>query len=270
MRRLQITKLLHACLACALLFGHSGFSGATETSTSYPDLLLDDVKHVITAPTRWKKEEWTNLAWASVAVVSVGALLDAPLRDEMRRQPRNNDFMLTVQRLGAEYSIGIIGGFYFAGSLYENDTALKVAQDGLSASIIASGLIVPTVKIIAGRSRPYENTGTSDFNTFNVSNFNSSFPSGHTTEAFVLASVISDHYEASWISYTTYSLATLVGVARIYNDAHFTSDVLAGAMIGNWVGHSVVTHNQTRRKGNLIFIPETRQDLIGIRLAGDF
>ena len=257
-------------LSCTLLASLCNAAYAADNTPSYPDLLLDDVKTVLTAPARWQAEDWKNIGWASLAVIGVGAVVDAPLRDEMRRQPTHNDFMLTIQRFGAEYSIGVVGGFFLAGSLTDNDTALSVAQDTLSASIIASGLITPAIKIIAGRSRPYENMGTTDFKTLSASSPNSSFPSGHTTEAFALASVISAHYEASWIKNSAYTVATMVGLARIYNDAHFASDVLAGALIGNWVGQSVVTHNQAKRPGKLLVIPESSLDLIGIRLAGNF
>ena len=243
---------------------------AADTIQSYPDLLLDDVQYVLTKPSRWHTDEWKNLAWASLSVISAATILDAPIRDEMRHQPNGNEFMLTIQRFGAAYSIGVVSGFYIAGSLANNDTAIRVAQDSLSASIIASGLIAPTIKFIVGRNRPYENVGTATFNTFSGSSLNSSFPSGHTTEAFTLASVISSHYEESWIQYSSYTVATLVGIARIYNDAHFTSDVLAGAFIGTWVGQSVAAHNQTKRDGKLILMPETSQDLIGISIVGNF
>src|SRR5665647_1374787 len=53
--------------------------------------------------------------------------------------------MLKVERFGAEYSVGVLGGFYLAGVI-GNETAAEVAQDGLAASIIASGMITPARK----------------------------------------------------------------------------------------------------------------------------
>lgn len=241
-----------------------------DTQSSYPDLLQDDIRYVALAPTRWEKQEWTNFGWASMAVVGTALVVDGPLRDEMRRQPGNSNFMLYIERFGAEYSIGVIGGFYLAGSLADNSTALMVAQDTLTASIIASGMITPAIKIMTGRSRPYEEAGTHNFQSLGASNLNSSFPSGHTTEAFTLASVISAHYDETWVKGSAYTVATLVGVARSYHDAHFASDVLAGALIGIWVGRSVVAHNQSRRTGSMILLPETSEDLFGLRLSGNF
>ncbi len=253
-----------------MLLGLNSVTQASDTTPSYPDLLFDDVQYVLTEPANWQAQAWQNFAWTSLAVVGTAAVIDAPLRDEMRRQPKDNNFMLYIERFGAEYSIGVIGGFYLAGSLADNDKAITVAQDSLTASIIASGIITPAIKIATGRSRPYENTGTSNFQSLGAANRNSSFPSGHTTEAFALASVISAHYEETWIKATAYTVASLVGIARTYHDAHFASDVLAGAFIGNWVGLSVVSHNRQKRGTNIILLPETAQDIIGLRLTGDF
>ena len=268
MKRVTPSRLC-LCLIGITCFAFGSIALGKDVSPSYPDLLLDDIQHVLTEPARWKSGEWQNLAWASLAVAGTAALIDAPLRDEMRRQPRGNNLML-IEHLGAEYSIAVVGGFYLAGSLADNDKAVFVAQDGLTASIIASGLVTPAIKIVAGRSRPYENTGTSDFNSLGADNPNSSFPSGHTTEAFALASVISAHYEETWIKASAYTAAGLVGIARTYHDAHFASDVLAGALIGNWVGSSVVAHNQTRRSKNVVLLPDAAQDYFGLRLVGNF
>ena len=264
-RAIRFSLHLIACLLSA----SSGAALGTDSTLSYPDLLLDDIHEILTAPAHWQTDDWKNLGWASLAIVGTAKFIDAPLRDEMRRQPKGNSLM-RIEQFGAEYSIVVLGSFYLSGSLAENDKAVTVAQDGLTASIIASGLITPAIKIVAGRSRPYQDAGTNDFNSLGADSPNSSFPSGHTTEAFALASVISAHYEETWIRVSAYTVAGLVGVARTYHDAHFASDVLAGALIGNWVGLKVVAHNQSKRKKNVILLPEVAQDYYGLRLAGKF
>jgi membrane-associated phospholipid phosphatase len=265
------TRLLPLLLLLALLSGYGGMAVAAEPpQAAYPDLLLDDIHFVLTSPADWQAREWENLGWASVAVVSTAILLDNPLHDKARTQAGSSKFMLTIERFGADYSIGVVGGFFLAGTLNDNDTAMLVAQDSLTASIIASGMITPAIKIITGRSRPYKEVGNNNFQRLSASSPNSSFPSGHTTEAFALASVISAHYEERWIKSSVYTVATLVGIARIYNNAHFASDVLAGAFIGNWVGQSVVAHNDYLRKNNMLILPEAGQGFWGLRLARNF
>lgn len=241
---------------------------ARADEPTYPSIILDDIRHVVTSPSRWDSATWSEAGWVSLGIIGTAVIIDRPLQDELRRHaPNDNRFMLHVERLGAQYSVGVLGGFYLAG-LAGNGTADEVAQDGLAASLIASGLITPSIKLLVGRSRPRANAGIANFKPF--SDPNASFPSGHTTEAFALASVIANHYDERWIQYSAYSLAGLVGVARNYHDAHFASDVLAGALIGTLVGQSVVAHNQTLRASKVAVLPDLTAGQPGFRVAGHF
>ena len=61
-----------------------------------------------------------------------------------------------------------------------------------------------------------------------------SFPSGHTATAFVGAEILRREYgkEYPGIAIAGYSIATGVGIMRMYNNRHWASDVLAGAGVG--------------------------------------
>jgi membrane-associated phospholipid phosphatase len=255
---------LVVAVALALCIVHQ--AGAAQLS--YPELVVDDVKYVVTAPARWDEADWHEAGWASLAVVGTALAIDRPLRDEMLRHSGNNSAVTQVERFGNQYAAGVVGGFYLVGALADDPTSLQVAQDGLTASLIASGIITPAIKLVAGRSRPRDNNGIYHFKPF--SNGNSSFPSGHTTEAFALASVIANHYDETWVTCTSYTIAGLVGLARSYHQAHFASDIVAGAMIGTLVGKSVVAHNAALRSDKVVLLPELAPGLIGIRIAGRF
>jgi membrane-associated phospholipid phosphatase len=115
-----------------------------------------------------------------------------------------------------------------------NDRARAVAFDAIVSSVIASKAITPALKELTGRERP--NGG------------DASFPSNHATQAFAVASVIAGHYpEKRWVGWLAYGLANGVAFSRVYHDAHYTSDVLAGAAIGALVGRTVVTTNRRER-----------------------
>jgi len=88
-------------------------------------------------------------------------------------------------------------------------------------SNLLAGCIVQGGKNITLRDRP-DNSN------------NHSFPSGHTQTAFVAAEFLHQEYkdQSIWISIGGYSIATFVGVARVYNNRHWVSDVVAGAGIG--------------------------------------
>jgi hypothetical protein len=252
-----------ALLCCALQAAH-----AADAPPSYPELVIDDVTHTLSAPARWDNDDWKKAGWGTAAVLGTALVVDHPWRNEMRRQKPNNSFMLQVERFGSQYSVAVVGGFLVVGALSGNENTLQTGEDTLTASLIASGIITPTLKLAFGRARPRANQGVNYFKPF--SKANASFPSGHTTEAFALASVISGHYEEAWVGYTSYTIAGLVGVARTYHDAHFASDVLAGAMIGTLVGTSVVNYNRERRAGKVALMPDIAPGMVGIRVAGNF
>lgn len=263
----------HQLCAGVFLLGLTCAAQAAETTLSYPEILVDDVEHVLTSPSRWQEQEWQDMGLAALGIAGVAAIIDQPVRDEMRRHvPNDNRFMLEVERFGKEYSLALLGGFYLAGALGNDEKAATVAEDGLSAIIIASGIITPAIKYVAGRSRPRDNDGIVNFHWFSrgYHSSNSSFPSGHATHAFAMASVIANHYDETWVAYSSYTVASLVGVARSYHDAHFTSDVLVGALIGTLVGKSVVAHNKQLRPGQVVLLPEIAPGLVGVRMVSKF
>ncbi|MDD5435563.1 MAG: phosphatase PAP2 family protein, partial [Nitrospira sp.] len=170
-------------------------------------------------------------------------VLDRPVYDMIHRQKSESldNFAGFVQGFGSYPSFGIMGAFYARGMVYNDSRAKAVAVDAFASSFVGAGIITTSLKVITGRSRPRNGDGTYHFQPFSGDD---SFPSGHTTQAFALASVIAEHYDDQWIDMTSYGIATLVGLARIEQEAHFPSDVVAGAIIGTVVGKSIVRYNK--------------------------
>jgi membrane-associated phospholipid phosphatase len=72
-----------------------------------------------------------------------------------------------------------------------------------------------------------------------------SFPSGHAIGAFSMATVIAERYHRHrWVPWVAYGLAALVGFSRITLQAHFPSDIFAGAILGYAISHYVVLRKQ--------------------------
>lgn len=61
-----------------------------------------------------------------------------------------------------------------------------------------------------------------------------SFPSGHTTSAFIAATILDAEYGSKypWLSGIGYGIATLTGVGRVLNNRHWATDVVTGAGVG--------------------------------------
>ncbi len=232
----------------------------------YPALAWDDIAHIGTQPTRWDGQDWLYFSVDTLAVVGTAALLDRPLRNWAQRN-RDSSFERGVnhfETLGMTGSFVVIGGFYLDGLVAHDPQAENTAVDSLAASIVAAGLITPALKGIAGRSRPEAHQGVYHFRPFSNG---ASFPSGHTTQAFAVASVIAAHYDRPWVEGVAYTAAGLVGLARLDHNAHFASDVLAGAIIGTTVGRAVVRFND-RKRIEWAGRPVTFTPWIGSRGAG--
>jgi membrane-associated phospholipid phosphatase len=70
-----------------------------------------------------------------------------------------------------------------------------------------------------------------------------SFPSQHTAEAFVAATVVYREYrhKSIWYGIGAYAIATTVGAYRMINNKHWESDVFVGAGIGMLATNLVYT-----------------------------
>lgn len=218
---------------------------------------MDDTRHVLSSPSRWGGEDWLLVGLGAGAVVVTAAFVDEPLQEELQahRNRTNNRIGRIFGPFGYEYAPLILGAFEAGGLIFHDDKALQAAHDGVAASLIGTGLITGSMKLAFGRTRPFDQEGVHHFEPFSGEN---AFPSGHTTEAFALATVVSEHYEAFWIKALSYGTAAMVGYSRMQNDSHWASDVLAGAFIGITVGKTVVGFNKERRYNlSLIAGPDT-------------
>jgi len=115
---------------------------------------------------------------------------------------------------------------------YKKSKALIIGFSLLSASAITTSL-----KYSIDRTRPFvtypdivkRSTGGSP-----------SFPSGHTSSAFALATSVSLQYPKWYVVAPAYIWASSVGYSRMYQGVHYPSDVLVGAIIGtgtSWLCH---------------------------------
>jgi membrane-associated phospholipid phosphatase len=218
-------------------------------SVDYAKLLWDDTKETATGPLHWDADEWRNFGLITGGLAITVAFLDKPIRDaaQSNRSSSADNFFHDIEKFGTkQYGLPVLIGFYAVGAAVDDYNAKTVGLDGFSASVI-SALTTSVFKGIAGRERPNTGLGPHHWDPFGGGQ---SFPSGHATGAFAFASVIAAHYDSPWVATTAYTIASLVGVARIEQDAHWTSDVIAGGLIGGLIGHHLVEFNTTWRVNN--------------------
>jgi len=208
-------------------------------------LFVQDAGAVFSAPARWETKQWREFTLATAGVVGI-AFFDPAIRNAVQdhRGATVDKFADFIEPFGLEYSYAVIAGFYIGGLSAHDRNARETAVDSIAATLIASGIITPVLKEVAGRARPYQSEGAYHFKPFSGDD---SFPSGHATQAFAVASVIASHYDRRWVKGLVYGIAGSVGIARMVHERHWASDVVAGALIGASVGTEVVRFNRKAR-----------------------
>lgn len=107
-------------------------------------------------------------------------------------------------------------------------------SEKLKAIYMAESMAINTVFTLAlkysiDRQRPFK----ADESIVKLSVGGSpSFPSGHTSNAFALATSFTVAYPKWYVALPSYSWAEIVGYSRMHTGVHYPSDVLFGALLG--------------------------------------
>ena len=152
----------------------------------------------------------------------------------------------------ATYAVGRVGHF------------TRVADLGLhtTEAIFVSAGVTSIIKGLAGRQRPGV-AGVHDPDDFSLGgglgrHASTLFPSGHATAAFSTATLVTLETHRWWPNSTWYVApvmfggATLVGVARLYSNAHWASDVIMGAGVGTFTALKVYRFNHITNRHNRV------------------
>jgi membrane-associated phospholipid phosphatase len=151
------------------------------------------------------------------------------------------------------YAMPIIVGFgaygWITDSPKEKETFLMVTE-ALATSATWTGLL----KVGCGRERPSqreakESDWTGPFGVFsNEANRRGkqfmSFPSGHSSAIWSIATVLAHQYPKYYIvPVLSYSIASAVAYSRMVVDAHWPSDIVVGSTLGYFCARQVLRDN---------------------------
>lgn len=193
---------------------------------------VTDAGAIARAPLQWDARTWKRVALI-LAADGAAFAADQNIADAVQRNrtARTEDISRIVTPFGGGRGLQLAAATLLTGLVLRKPELRDTGRDAVEASLLAAGIITPALKRIAGRTRP---NGGDD----------ASFPSGHATNAFAIASVFAAHSNGRLVPTIAYTLATAVAVARVHDNVHYTSDVFAGAVIGTAVGRSLVARHR--------------------------
>lgn len=233
-----------------------------STRISFPNyfiLLGDDLKQDITSPFHQTAATWKYIGIYAASMTAFSVAFDEPVQRSASSLRNNSKTVASISgyvtKFGGLYEVYTLGALGSYGFLFHNNkmqtTTLLATQAYVTGSLLETGL-----KYLTGRQRPsyydpnhiepeptFHGTAFSFGNNVYRHKISTAFPSGHTTVVFAAATVFAKEYKnIPWVPVVAYSAASLVGLSRITQNAHWATDVIAGATLGYLCGTQVVNN----------------------------
>ncbi len=111
----------------------------------------------------------------------------------------------------------------------KHDSLIVRNSLNIGSALVVTVIITTVAKYTVNRTRPFIKY---PYIEKEAAGGSPSFPSGHTSEAFALATSISLTYPKWYVIAPSFIWAGAVGYSRMDLGVHYPSDVLAGAVLG--------------------------------------
>ena len=255
MRRNRRSQCLFGMMLLGVVFS-MGFPAAAQTLPAPPPSpplsakpslekefiknILRDQKAIWTAPLQLERND---ARWMIPSGIGAMALFttDRITGDNIAQFDRGVEASRIISYPGSTYGVGAVAAtFYVIGRKTNNSRARETGI--LTAEAAIDGLIVGNaLKVSTQRARPDAERERSEF-----FDGGSSFPSGHSVQAWAAATVIANEYhDQRKLQLAAYGFASAVSLARFTAGKHYISDVLIGSLLGYGIGQYVYrTHHR--------------------------
>lgn len=231
-----------------------------QTPLNHVGNYINKANHILTSPLNWDQSAWKNTMLIT-GVASSALLFDSVIKSSIQSSQSSSLDQLTY------LPNSVLGNFRVMGSgalaswgvgYLTNDIRLQKTSRLALESLFYSAMIKSGMKNFFHRSRPYTGNSSSDWNGPGGSSNPGrlSFPSGHATCAFTMATVVSEQYsDVEIVPWISYSLAALTAWSRVYSNKHWTSDVIVGAAIGHYTAKMVIGLENSSESNQSFIIP---------------
>jgi len=261
-RPMWISLAVMMCVFCCA----PGFAQDSSDARSRCVILLDaegfakDAGDIFGAPFHFDTGQWLATASIVAGTAAFFAVDEPARRVAQSNQSRLGDDVFGVgKEYGrASYGLALSAGLYVGGLVFKSGETRETGVI-LLESLAFAGAITTVLKSVFGRSRPYTGEGAFRYRGFQFKAESTSLPSGHTTVAFAVSSVLAGRLKNPFATVGLYSMATLTALSRVYHDAHWVSDNILAAAIGTVVGLALVDLHEQGGKGvELRIVPSTQ------------
>ena len=172
---------------------------------------------------------------AVLLVISTGFLVDPRVSDWVShlRNPALDALVAVINPIGSGLTpLAMCAALALVCRALGHARGCQAGWTGAVAFAVA-GLIEFGLKYVVGRPRPVAAEALLRLEL-------DSFPSGHATSVFAVATVLGSFYPA--LRWPLYALAGAITLGRVYLARHYTSDVFAGALIGLVIASVILRH----------------------------
>lgn len=227
-----------------------------ELNRAYVMGYFTDFKDIVTSPALWDTSDWITAA----LVTGMAAGLydnDAKIQkwSQDHKTTTTNDIGDNVTELGhGKYTTVLVGGLYLYGRLAGDGKAKETALLSVE-SFVVTGVLVTVLKRTGGRHRPYTGDPYNTWDGPRLTARNQSFPSGHASLSFAVASVIASEYDNAFVPPLAYGIAAITGLNRVTRNAHWASDVFVASAIGYFTGKGIVALHRREKATGLSLVP---------------
>ena len=229
------------------------YNSAADTILKTTKFLLDDAWVLISSPFRLDRK---SAAWLG-GILATGGMIyayDREILDSVHRSKDSSPYKVLLKAGNFFEPAGLTKNthsYFFAGYVVGyvlKWDRLQEASLQLLESMIFEGTSRWRIFSRAvGRARPSAGRGPRYFKF----NGDLSFPSGHTSNIFQLATILSHHADHWAFTLLSYGIACTVGFQRLDVNSHWPSDVFFGAVYGTVISRAVIKMHE-RRKAKVV------------------